>query len=187
MSERPSPPAEAELIATAQKRSRLSNRKAAKRAGMSEGRWRQIIQGYQTVSGVHVPVRAPADTLARMAHAVGGVAPEQLAVVGREDAAEELRTLPLTGGSQSDESTVERLETRVARLERELAERDESGHGADYPEDPLVRILDEDPAELSRKLSPEQLRHYIDRLNAYRDALVTEQQQREEEAQPNGR
>lgn len=50
------------------------------------------MSGYQTVSGTHVPLRAPADTLARMTYAVGGT-PEQLAEVGRDDAAAELRLL----------------------------------------------------------------------------------------------
>lgn len=60
---------------------------------MSEGRWRQIAQGYQTVSaGVQIPVRGPADTIARMAQ-VAGVSPDELDDAGRDDAAAELRTL----------------------------------------------------------------------------------------------
>lgn len=93
MSEHPDQLPEGALIADALKRSRLSARKAAERAGMSEGRWRQIVKGYQTVSaGVTAPVRGPAETVARMAHVVG-VTPEQLEEAGREDAAAELRAL----------------------------------------------------------------------------------------------
>lgn len=74
-------------------RPRLSVRKAAEQAGISEGRWRQIVKGYQQVtSDVRAPVRAPADTLARMAKVVGAT-PEQLRNANREDAAEELQAL----------------------------------------------------------------------------------------------
>lgn len=92
MTERPAPPPEGVLISTAIKRLNLSQRKAAQLAGMSEGRWRQIVQGFQTVSGTHIPVRGPADTVARMAQ-VARLTPEQLASEGREDAADELRRM----------------------------------------------------------------------------------------------
>lgn len=60
---------------------------------MSEGHWRAIVSGARSISsGVWVPVRGPADTLARMADVVG-VTPEDLEEAGRPDAAEELRQL----------------------------------------------------------------------------------------------
>lgn len=87
------PPPEAVLVEVARKalpRSHSAVSKVAKLAGISESRWRQIAKGYQQATkDTRVPVRAPADTLARMAKAVG-IAPEQLLEVGREDAAEEL-------------------------------------------------------------------------------------------------
>jgi hypothetical protein len=87
MAERPEPPPWGALITAALSRSQTSARQAARQAGMSEGRWRQITGGYQVVSpGVYAPVRGPAGTLARMA-AVAGVTPAQLRVAGREDAA----------------------------------------------------------------------------------------------------
>jgi len=44
---------------------KLSAREAARRAGISEGRWRQIASGYQVVSaGVYAPAHGPAGTLA---------------------------------------------------------------------------------------------------------------------------
>jgi hypothetical protein len=93
MSDRPEQPPEGRLIAMALKRSKLSGRKAANRAGMSEGRWRQIVSGYQTISqGVYAPVHGPAETVARMAQVVG-VTPEELDDADRPDAAEELRHL----------------------------------------------------------------------------------------------
>lgn len=91
-SRRPEPPPEAALIQTALKSARLSARSAAKRAGISDARWRQIVSGYQSVSGSYIAVRAPAETLARMAHTVG-LAADQLAEAGREDAAQELQEL----------------------------------------------------------------------------------------------
>jgi hypothetical protein len=67
---------------------RKSGRKAAEMAGISEGRWRHIVKGYQTVkAGMYVEITAPADTLARMAWAVD-VTAEELRDVGRGDAAD---------------------------------------------------------------------------------------------------
>lgn len=84
---------EGDLIKVAQKRARLSARKAAVLAGISEGRWRQIVNGYQTVrKDMHVSVRGPDETVASMANAVG-VTPDELAEAGREEAAEFLREM----------------------------------------------------------------------------------------------
>lgn len=72
---------------------KMSGRAAAAAAGISDGRWRQIINGYLSAGqGHYIPVIAPPDTLARMARVVG-VSPEQLTEVGREDAAAELLKL----------------------------------------------------------------------------------------------
>jgi transcriptional regulator with XRE-family HTH domain len=87
MNERPDPPAWGALITAALASEGISAREAARRAGMSEGRWRQITAGYQVVSpGVYAQVHGPAGTLARMA-AVVGVTPDQLRAAGRDDAA----------------------------------------------------------------------------------------------------
>ncbi|WP_052620254.1 hypothetical protein, partial [Mycobacteroides abscessus] len=86
---------EARLIEASREelRPRLSARRAAELSGISEGRWRQIVKGFQQVTkDVRVPVRAPAETLARMANTVG-VTPEQLRDVDRNDAAAELDLL----------------------------------------------------------------------------------------------
>ena len=83
MSERPAPPPWGVLITTALAKAKLSAREAARRAGISEGRWRQIASGYQVVSaGIYAPVRGPTATLARMA-SVAGVTPAQLEQAGR--------------------------------------------------------------------------------------------------------
>jgi len=91
MDMRPEAPPEGKLIAEAAARRGLSLRKAAKQAGISYGRWRQIATGYQNVSpGEFAIVRAPGGTLAKMARVVG-VTPEQLAAAGRQDAAEAMQ------------------------------------------------------------------------------------------------
>lgn len=92
MDQRPEQPPEGRLIADAAERHRLSIREAARRAGLSYGRWRQITTGYQNVSpGSYAVVRAPARTLARMAGVVG-ITPEQMETEGqRPDAAEIMR------------------------------------------------------------------------------------------------
>lgn len=63
----------------------LSFRKAADAAGMSEGRWRQIELGYQQVaSGVRVPAKPKAMTVASMAVVVGMDVDEALVLAGHE-------------------------------------------------------------------------------------------------------
>src|SRR5262245_14050745 len=90
MTDRPDPPPWGAAITAALARQGLSAREAARRAGLSEGRWRQITAGYQVVSpGVYAQVHGPAGTVARMA-AVAGVTPAQLRAAGRPDAAEAL-------------------------------------------------------------------------------------------------
>lgn len=85
-------PPEGSLIAAALKRSTLSQRAAAKKAGISDVRWRQIVAGYERKGGMDIPVQAPPETLARMARTVG-VTPDQLVQAGRQDAADELRAI----------------------------------------------------------------------------------------------
>jgi hypothetical protein len=87
MSQRPEPPPWGALITAALHRGGMSARQAAQRAGISEGRWRQISGGYQVIRpGVYASVRGPARTLARMA-AVAGVSPDELRAASRPDAA----------------------------------------------------------------------------------------------------
>lgn len=84
----PEAPPEARLIDEAQKSAtpKISARKAAALAGLSEGRWRQIVKGYQSTGTGYIPVIAPDETLARMAAAVG-VTADELVDAGRENAA----------------------------------------------------------------------------------------------------
>jgi hypothetical protein len=118
MTQRPEPPPWGALIRAGLARDGLSAREAARRAGLSEGRWRQITGGYQVVSpGVYAAVRGPAGTLARMA-AVAGVTPQELRAAGRDDAASLL-------ARQSDqapaaEEMLERVKAMDADQAREL-------------------------------------------------------------------
>lgn len=104
MSEKPTPTPEGELIQSALARAGMSARAAAKSAGISEGRWRQIVNGYQVVTkGTYVPVTdAPAATVAAMAKAVG-LTPAQLADVGRDDAAQHLEELGVSDAQPAPE------------------------------------------------------------------------------------
>ena len=91
MADRPDPPPWGVLISVALRAAGMSAREAARRAGISEGRWRQITGGYQVIRpGVYAQVRGPATTLAKMA-TVAGVTPEALAAAGREDAGRVMR------------------------------------------------------------------------------------------------
>jgi hypothetical protein len=118
MPNRPEPPPWGALITDSLRRTRLSAREAARRAGISEGRWRQIAGGYQVVSaGVYAPVRGPAATLARMA-AVVGVTPAQLRQVGRADAARELTAAP--AGAAAGAEVLQRIREMDQDEAREL-------------------------------------------------------------------
>jgi hypothetical protein len=113
---RPDPPPLGAAIAAACAHAGLSARAAARQAGISEGRWRQITSGYQVVSpGVYAPVRGPAATVARMA-AVAGLTPAQLRATGRDDAA---RLLAAQGGTL-DELLLRRIAAMDSDRAREL-------------------------------------------------------------------
>jgi Helix-turn-helix domain len=95
---RPDPPSWGAVITAACAQAGLSARAAARQAGISEGRWRQITSGYQIVEpGVYAPVRGPAPTVARMAE-VAGLTPAQLRAAGRDDAAR-LLAAPAAGNA----------------------------------------------------------------------------------------
>ena len=124
MTERPEPPPWGLLIGAALRRSGISAREAARRAGLSEGRWRQITGGYQVVSpGVYARVHGPAATLAKMA-AVAGVTPAELRTVGRDDAAVVLQRQQAAQArlrEQDDRLPHEEMLERVRAMDREQA------------------------------------------------------------------
>jgi hypothetical protein len=114
MAERPPPPPWGVMLTRALANAQLSARQAYRRAGISEGRWRQIASGYQVVSpGVYAPVHGPAQTLARMA-AVAGVTAAQLTEAGRPDAANAL-------ASREADTSHEQMLQRVREMSPEQA------------------------------------------------------------------
>lgn len=74
------------------KRPKLSQNAVAKAAGTSSTTYRRVISGVSRFGGQDVPFEGSADTVARIARALG-ITSEQLDEVGRADAAEELRHL----------------------------------------------------------------------------------------------
>ena len=88
----PEPPPWGILIETARRDLGLSMREAARRAGVSEGWWRQVVRGYQSMAGGgYGLIKPPAATIAKLAKAVH-VTPEQMEAEGRHsDAAAILR------------------------------------------------------------------------------------------------
>lgn len=119
------PPPEAPLIRLARQARGLSPEKAADLTPirLRGGRWRQIENGYERKNPPK-PVRAPALTLAHMAHAVG-VTPERLSEAGREDAAEILREILHQEGEQEPiyADLSDRLESAVWELDLSLEDR----------------------------------------------------------------
>lgn len=104
--EKPVRPAEGALLRDARTARGMSIEQAARAAGYSGSRWRQIESGYATVeAGVYRAIKARPDTLATMARAVG-ITPDQLDRAGRPDAAEHLRLLEHTPSPDTPESPV---------------------------------------------------------------------------------
>lgn len=125
----PNPPPEGEALERARQRARLSQREAARRADISETRWRQITKGHHIAGGVAVPDYGPAETIARMALAVG-LTPEELDATGRDDALifmpllQHMVATPATDTPQNLTDIPD--DALLAELGRRLAER----HGA---------------------------------------------------------
>lgn len=90
----PEAPPEARLIRCLRERApKMSRYEAAATAGISEARWRMIETGIRWFRGQPLEEPpAPAQTIARMAWAVGAT-PAQLAGTGRDDAAAELEAI----------------------------------------------------------------------------------------------
>lgn len=91
----------------------ISQRDAARRTGISEGHWRQITSGYQTVApGRYSAVRGTARTVAAMA-AVVGLSPAQLEQADRADAADVLRTMQ---AAPTAAAVLQELDVRITTL-----------------------------------------------------------------------
>ncbi|MCB8798965.1 helix-turn-helix domain-containing protein, partial [Escherichia coli] len=88
--EKPQQTPEGKAIASRQRALGISTRAAARKVGLSEARWRQIVNGYQNVGqGLMVPVIGPAETVARMARSLD-LSSEYFQEIGREDVAAEM-------------------------------------------------------------------------------------------------
>jgi transcriptional regulator with XRE-family HTH domain len=75
----------------------LSIRAAARKAGFSEGRWRQLERGYQPSGGERIPANPRPSTVVQAADALGADAEEALKVAGLDaDVAEVRRELEET-------------------------------------------------------------------------------------------
>lgn len=156
------PTAAARLIEARRGDQRLSVRKAAMTAGISEGRWRQVAKGYQAAAGgARLPVNVRPDTLARMAAAVG-LTSADLRSLGEREAADELDAAqhPAPVGVVLH---AERYHRAVALLDAWL--RDDASHP---PTDALWAFT---PGQLARVLAEQVdvLEHL--HLQADRDAL----------------
>lgn len=141
MEQRPESPPEGKLIAAAADRMNLSIREAARRAGISYGRWRQIVTGYQNVSpGSYAEVVAPPRTLAKMA-AVVGVTPDEMEAAGRPDAANAMRSSPVPVAAvtaSSPEPAPDPNEIPAIEFARAM------GVAVDNPADPFLRSVRDD-------------------------------------------
>lgn len=144
MDEYQGPPPEGELITAALKRKRpkLTIREAARRAGISEAWWRQVVRGYQPLKGGgKAPMRGSAETIASMARVVG-VTPDQLEAAERADAAAELRDLLAEPVDPMDEAEAILADSeRIAADLRSLPPRERATATAAFTA--LVRSLKE--------------------------------------------
>lgn len=145
MTTRPPQKPEGALIQEAAERTRQSARQLAAKAGISDARWRHVVNGYQPIGrGEAIEVVAPAATLARMARVVG-VGADQLRAAGRADAADALDAMgperPPSNGDAAVDDLLNRIWASDIPGERKLE---------------LIKVLMR--AEMSRQAVAEQLR-----------------------------
>lgn len=119
-------PPEGVLLEQAREHTGISQNEAARQAGISGTRWRQIVHGFASTMTSPRGVK----TLARMARVVG-VTPDQMEAVGRGDVANQIRFEQ--GGS----------EPTVAELAAELEAMKRSSAGLEQAHADLKRRLEE--------------------------------------------
>ncbi|MFI5783197.1 helix-turn-helix domain-containing protein [Nocardia sp. NPDC051570] len=74
------------LVQEARESAGLSKREAAKRAGISEARWRQLELGYEVIRQQTFPVKTTPETVAHIAKALGLSRDELLVAAGFDPA-----------------------------------------------------------------------------------------------------
>jgi transcriptional regulator with XRE-family HTH domain len=102
------------LVEAARKQAGISKREAARRAGISEGRWRQIVTGIQKAGEVDIPVNPRRTTVEAMARAVGVNPDRAIVAAGFEPARR----------PQPDEAEIDKtpLDPDVVAILRKLAD-----------------------------------------------------------------
>lgn len=100
-----------DLLEHARERLSISKREAARRAGISEGRWRQIVSGQQRSGDAIIAVNPRRITVAAMARAVGVAEDEALQAAGLTPltSAEAIRVAQIYPKSGEDGTSVEAL------------------------------------------------------------------------------
>lgn len=104
----------------------VSGRELAKRVGLSEGRIRQIVNGYKKEAGVVLDVIGPADTVARIAAEVG-IEASEMDAAGRPDVAEMLRDKPSVGVTEEGDLWLSDRSLELEALREWLDQDDPSG------------------------------------------------------------
>lgn len=112
---------------------KISGRTLGKMADLSEGRVRQIVNGYKTESGMTLPVVAPAETLVRLGAALGLTA-EDFEGAERPDVAEILRGEVTSGVTEEGDLWL----LDQDELRGQLREWLERGVESDPPVEPLM-------------------------------------------------
>lgn len=87
---------EGRLIERAMRMAGVSGRRLAEMVDLSEGRVRQIVNGYRTEAGQVLAIEGPTDTVVRMAEALN-ITAEEMLEAGREDVAKDLYEMPTVG------------------------------------------------------------------------------------------
>lgn len=151
-----------EMLEQAREARGLSKREAARRANISEGRWRQIVAGYQRAGGVEVPANPRAETVINMANAVGVDVRKALDAAGLKQVAlhHEVHLFDSAVATDSVTATVTRADDPVEKLIREIYA-DEK-----MPEErkqELVRLIRRAEAQREAELQAAQ-----DELNSWR-------------------
>lgn len=130
-----------------------SRRDLAKNVGLSEGRVRQIVNGYRTEAGTILEIQAPADTLVRIATELD-IGPSDMRNAGRDDVADLLEERPNVGVTEEGDLWLSTLDDERQQLVDWIA----SGSTARPPAGALALWTTEQLIEASLRSHRDQLR-----------------------------